>query len=210
MTDAPNAIDERQVPEADHEPFARLVVVGSSAGGVDALLTFVATLPGDFPAPIVVAQHLDPRRQSHLGEILSSRSVLPVRTVSGDQPLEPGIVYVIAADRDVEISDHALTVTAPTAKSPSPRPSVDRLLATAARTFTDELVAVILTGTGSDGATAPRRSKPMVGPSSSRIRTRPPIPACRSRSQRPRSTSSPTWRRSALSWGISSAAPTAF
>src|SRR5829696_5495897 len=159
MTDAPDAVDQRQIPEADREPFARLVVVGSSAGGVDALLTFVATLPSDFPAPIVVAQHLDPRRQSHLGEILSKRSVLPVRTVSGDQPLEPGIIYVVAADRDVEISDHALTVAAPTGTSPSPRPSVDRLLATAARTFADELVAVILTGTGSDGATGAQAVK---------------------------------------------------
>src|SRR5919112_46914 len=147
MTDGPDTVDQSQVPEGDREPFARLVVVGSSAGGVDALLTFVTTLPRDFPAPIVVAQHLDPRRQSHLGEILASRSVLPVRTVSGDQPLEPGTVYVIAADRDVEISDHALTVTAPTEMSPFPRPSVDRLLASAARTFGDELVAVILTGT---------------------------------------------------------------
>src|SRR5215216_693816 len=159
MTDAPDAVEQRQIPEADREPFARLVVVGSSAGGVDALLTFVATLPGDFPAPIVVAQHLDPRRQSHLGEILSNRSVLPVLTVSGNQPLEPGIIYVIAADRDVEITDHALTVTAPTGASPAPRPSVDRLLATAARTFADELVAVILTGTGSDGATGAQAVK---------------------------------------------------
>src|SRR5215203_3451140 len=159
MTDAPDFGEQRQIPEADRESFARLVVVGSSAGGVDALLTFVATLPSDFPAPIVVAQHLDPRRQSHLGEILSNRSMLPVRTVSGDQPLEPGIVYVIAADRDVEISDHALTVTAQTGPSPSPRPSVDRLLATAARTFADELVAVILTGTGSDGATGAQAVK---------------------------------------------------
>jgi two-component system, chemotaxis family, CheB/CheR fusion protein len=159
MTEAPDVVEQRQIPEADRESFARLVVVGSSAGGVDALLTFVATLPSDFPAPIVVAQHLDPRRQSHLGEILSNRSILPVRTVSGDQPLEPGIVYVIAADRDVEISDHALKVTAPTEMSPSPRPSVDRLLASAARTFADELVAVILTGTGSDGATGAQAVK---------------------------------------------------
>jgi two-component system, chemotaxis family, CheB/CheR fusion protein len=159
MTEAPDVVEQRQIPEADRESFARLVVVGSSAGGVDALLTFVATLPSDFPAPIVVAQHLDPRRQSHLGEILSNRSILPVRTVSGDQPLEPGIVYVIAADRDVEISDHALKVTAPTEMSPSPRPSVDRLLASAARTFADELVAVILTGTGSEGATGAQAVK---------------------------------------------------
>src|SRR5918997_2109938 len=137
MTDAPDAVDQRQIPEADREPFARLVVVGSSAGGVDALLTFVTTLPRDFPAPIVVAQHLDPRRQSHLGEILSSRSELPVRTVSGDLPLEPGVVYVVAADRDVEISDHVLTVTSQSRANSSPRPSVDRLMATAARTFGD-------------------------------------------------------------------------
>src|SRR5215212_9031115 len=159
MTEGPDAPDQRQVLETEREPFARLVVVGSSAGGVDALLTFVATLPSDFRAPSVVAQHLDPGRQSHLGESLCNRSMLPVRTVSGDQPLEPGIVYVIAADRDVEISDHALTVTAQTGPSPSPRPSVDRLLATAARTFADELVAVILTGTGSDGATGAQAVK---------------------------------------------------
>ena len=141
------------------EPFARLVVVGSSAGGVDALLTIVATLPSDFPAPIVVAQHLDPRRQSHLGEILSNRSVLPVRTVSGDELLEPGVVYVIASDLDVEITDHALKVATQAGANSSPRPSVNRLMATAARTFGDELVAVILTGTGSDGATGAQAVK---------------------------------------------------
>ena len=71
----------------------------------------------------------------------------------------PASSIVIAADRDVEISDHALTVTAQSGPSPSPRPSVDRLLATAARTFADELVAVILTGTGSDGATGAQAVK---------------------------------------------------
>src|SRR5829696_5737305 len=122
MTEGPDAPDQRQVLETEREPFARLVVVGSSAGGVDALLTFVATLPRDFPAPIVVAQHLDPRRQSHLGEILSNRSVLPVRTISGDQPLEPGIINVVAADRDAEITAHASR----SLRQPGRRPRPDR------------------------------------------------------------------------------------
>src|SRR5215208_7788612 len=112
MSDGPDTVDQSQNPEGDREPFARLVVVGSSAGGVDALLTFVTTIPRDFPAPIVIAQHLDPRRQSHLGEILSSRSVLPVRTVSGDMALEPRTIYVVAADRDDENTNHARKVTA--------------------------------------------------------------------------------------------------
>jgi two-component system, chemotaxis family, CheB/CheR fusion protein len=53
------------------KPFTHLVVVGSSAGGIGALSGLVSSLPEDFGAPIVVAQHLDPKRESHLQEILS-------------------------------------------------------------------------------------------------------------------------------------------
>jgi len=52
-------------------PPSHLVVVGSSAGGIDALSRLVSGLPKSFPAPLVVAQHLDPRTASHLGEILA-------------------------------------------------------------------------------------------------------------------------------------------
>ncbi|MBA2758896.1 MAG: chemotaxis protein CheB, partial [Chloroflexia bacterium] len=51
-----------------NNPPSQLVVVGSSAGGIEALGTLVAGLPADFPAPIVIAQHLDPNHQSHLAE----------------------------------------------------------------------------------------------------------------------------------------------
>lgn len=54
-----------------------LVVVRLSAGGIEALSTLVATLPAEFPAPLVLAQHLDPSRPSHLAEILARRSALP-------------------------------------------------------------------------------------------------------------------------------------
>src|SRR6188472_2969649 len=50
-----------------------LVVIGASAGGVEALAALVGTLRAPFPAPIVIAQHLDPTRPSHLGEILARR-----------------------------------------------------------------------------------------------------------------------------------------
>jgi two-component system CheB/CheR fusion protein len=90
---------------------------------VDPLLARVATLPADLPAPIVLAQHLDPRRQSRLGEILSSRSTLPARTVTAQEPLLPGVVYVVASDLDVEITDHAVSVK--TDSSPLPKPSID-------------------------------------------------------------------------------------
>ncbi|MBW3632812.1 MAG: hypothetical protein KY456_07275, partial [Chloroflexi bacterium] len=150
MPNAPDAEDQNDPSGTTRERFDHLVVIGASAGGVDALITLVGTLPTDFPAPIVIAQHLDRRRESHLGQILAGRSELPVRTVTEYEKLDPGVVYVIASDLDVEINDHAVSVG--TNANPAPKPSVDRLLETAAHVFRDGLIAVILTGTGNDGA----------------------------------------------------------
>ena len=84
-----------------------LVVVGSSAGGVGALSMLVGTLPKSFPAPVVIAQHLDPQRISHLGSILERRSVLPIVQVSENPPttLENGTIYVVPSNRHVKIKD---------------------------------------------------------------------------------------------------------
>ena len=58
---------------------AQLIVIGASAGGIEALSRLVATLPRDLPAAVVIAQHLDPRRSSHLAEILERHSTLPIK-----------------------------------------------------------------------------------------------------------------------------------
>jgi two-component system CheB/CheR fusion protein len=108
----------------------------------------------------VLAQHLDPDHPSHLAKILARRSALPVRTVTDKEPLQPGIVYVVPADRHVEITDHLVRLRANGETSRrSPKPSVDRLLMTAARVYGEQLIAVILTGTGSDGAAGARAVK---------------------------------------------------
>jgi two-component system, chemotaxis family, CheB/CheR fusion protein len=140
----------------------QLVVIGSSAGGIDALSTLVSTLSPSFPAPIVVAQHLDPSRFSHLQEILARKSKVPVRTVQDREPLQDGVVYVVPADRHVEISDHLVSVHAEPRRG-RPAPSIDLLLASAAEAFGEQLVAVILTGLGSDGADGARRVKELGG-----------------------------------------------
>lgn len=140
---------------------ARLVVIGASAGGVDALSTLVATLPREFPAPIVVAQHLDPTRVSRLAAILAKRGPLPVRTVLATEPLEPGVIYVVPSGHDVEITDQAVSLGS-VAEGRS-KPSIDRLFSTAADQFGENLIAVILTGTGSDGADGARHVKDQGG-----------------------------------------------
>jgi two-component system CheB/CheR fusion protein len=129
-----------------------LVVVGSSAGGVGALSTLVSTLNKSFPAPIVLAQHLDPQRPSHLGSILERRSTLPIVVVSEREPtkLQGGKIYVVPANKHVKIIDGHVHLEGD--HGDRPKPSVDILLSSAAQSYGEHLIAVILTGSGSDGA----------------------------------------------------------
>lgn len=129
-----------------------LVVVGSSAGGVGALSTLVSTLNKTFPAPIVLAQHLDPQRPSQLGSILERRSVLPIVVVDEHAPtlLESGRIYVVPANSHVRILDGHVHLESD--HGDRPKPSVDMLLSSAAKAYGEHLIAVILTGSGSDGA----------------------------------------------------------
>ncbi|HLV99269.1 MAG TPA: chemotaxis protein CheB [Ktedonobacterales bacterium] len=138
-------------------PLRHLVVIGSSAGGIDALSTLVATLPTDFPAPIVIAQHLDPNRPSHLAEILGRRSTLPVRTSGEHEHLEPGVIYVVPSNRQIHITDSAIELQEDSAGRF--KPSIDLLLTSAAEVYGERLIAVILSGTGTDGAAGARTVK---------------------------------------------------
>jgi len=142
-------MDDSLISETSHQ---ELVVIGSSAGGIGALSTLVSTLNKSFPAPIVLAQHLDPQRPSHLGSILERRSALPVLVVSehGPTKLESGKIYVVPANRHVKISDGQVYLEAD--HNDRPKPSVDMLLSSAAQSYGEHLIAVILTGSGSDGA----------------------------------------------------------
>ncbi len=139
---------------ADTPPFAQLVVVGSSAGGIEALSTLVGTLPADFAAPVVIAQHIDPARRSHLAEILGRRGPLPVRTVEGTMLMKPGVIYVVPANRQVEITDRHVRLREDATSGP--HPSVDLLLSSGAESYGEQLIAVILTGSGSDGTAGAR------------------------------------------------------
>ena len=134
---------------AESAALFQLVVVGASAGGIEALSTFVSTLPADFAAPVIIAQHLDPSRPSHLEQILARRAHLPVITVQDHAPLQPGTIYVVPSNSHVALTNHDLTLVSNGERRP--KPSVDLLLRSAAAIFGEQLIAVILTGTGSDG-----------------------------------------------------------
>lgn len=80
-----------------------------------------------------------------------------MRVVVDNERLKPGVVYVVPSDHHVEITDHLVRLSADRAYGGRrPKPSVNRSLTSAARTYGERLIAVILTGTGSDGASGAR------------------------------------------------------
>jgi two-component system, chemotaxis family, protein-glutamate methylesterase/glutaminase len=128
------------------------VAFAASAGGLSALSQVLSVLPPDFAAPILVVQHLDPEHRSWMAEILARRSGLRVEQVRGGERLAAGGVYVappghhllVAADGELSLSD--------TARVKFSRPSADVLFASLAASWGSDAIAVVLTGTGSDGA----------------------------------------------------------
>lgn len=108
-----------------------LVVVGSSAGGVEALSILTSSLPADFPAPIVIAQHVDPNRPSNLPAILERGTRLKVVVVENSAKLAPGTIFMVPANRHVTVRDGAVQIEMD--HHGRPQPSVDLLLSTAAQ-----------------------------------------------------------------------------
>ena len=138
------------MPQEANEGSARLVVVGASAGGVEAVSELLTSLPPDFAAPVLIAQHLSPERPSHLHDILSRRSPLPLRVALAREPLQGGVVFVIPANFDAEIEGTSIVLHEATQRRAAP--SIDRLLRSAAASVGRGTIAVILSGSGSDGA----------------------------------------------------------
>jgi two-component system CheB/CheR fusion protein len=131
------------------------LVVGSSAGGIGAFSGKFSSLPEDFDAPIVVAQHLDPNRESHLQEILARKSTLPVKSVTEHEPLQAGVVYVVPASWHVNITDSEIELSSEGSPG-QPVPSINLIMETAARVYGENLIAAVLSGTGTDGTEGAR------------------------------------------------------
>ena len=121
-----------------------------SAGGVEAMKSFVAERPADTPASFVILQHLAPDHESQLADILSRSSKLPVQEADETMSVASGHIYVLTPDRYLTIVDHGLFVEPPTQPRGSRMP-IDHFMRTLAETAGARSVGVILSGTGNDG-----------------------------------------------------------
>lgn len=128
------------------------VVIGVSAGGLEALISLLSRLPSDFPIPLAVVQHEKADSGDLLASLLNSRTELTVRTVEEKESLENGIVYICPADYHLLVEDNRTLSLSVEPKVNYARPSIDILFETAAEAYGKELIGIILTGASSDGA----------------------------------------------------------
>lgn len=133
------------------EEAPRLVVgLGASAGGLEPLADFLDELDDDLGVACVIVQHLDPDRDSTAPELLQRHTALPVRKAEDGEPLRPDHVYVNPPDTRVAVRDGALELQSPLRDRGHPT-IVDHLFRSLADDQRDHSVAVVFSGTGSDG-----------------------------------------------------------
>jgi two-component system, chemotaxis family, protein-glutamate methylesterase/glutaminase len=132
-------------------PAVDAVVLGASAGGVEALLDVAAGLPGGFPLPLLVVLHLPRDRPSGLVPLLADRCAAPVREAEDKMPLTPGVI-VAPPDYHLLVEPGgwiALSRDEPVLFS---RPSIDVLFESAAAALGDRVLGILLTGANHDGS----------------------------------------------------------
>jgi len=129
-----------------------IVAIAASAGGITALKNVLSELPADFPVPVVVVQHLDPRHRTIIAEVLGRRAKLPVRLAQEGEQAEPGTVYIAPPDRHLLVGAAGMLSLSSSELVHFVRPSADLLFESVAGSYGPRAIACVLTGSGRDGA----------------------------------------------------------
>lgn len=127
------------------------MVIGTSAGGVEALKALVGGLPRDFPGAVFIVRHAGQGRRSELPEILAQDSRLAVSHAEDQQRIEPGHIYVAPPDYHLLIETSGRLNLWHGPKENSFRPAINPLFRSAAEVYKERVIGVILTGMLEDG-----------------------------------------------------------
>jgi two-component system CheB/CheR fusion protein len=141
-----------QLGEIDRRPVAHFVVgIGASAGGLEAIEHFFDYVPEDSGLTFVVVQHLSPDFKSLMDELLARHTKLPIYRVEDGMAIQPNSVYLIPRKKNMVLSFGKLMLTDQDQK-PGPNLPIDVFFQSLAQDMGDRAIAVVLSGTGSDGS----------------------------------------------------------
>ncbi|MDF2794579.1 MAG: chemotaxis protein CheB [Pseudomonas orientalis] len=128
------------------------IVVGASAGGVEALLSIFGELPEGFGLPIIAVLHLPDKRRSQLAEVFARRLRVPVKEARDKEAIEAGTLYFAGPGYHLSVElDRSLSLSQEDRVHHS-RPAIDFLFTSAADAYGPGLLAILLTGANQDGA----------------------------------------------------------
>jgi two-component system CheB/CheR fusion protein len=137
-------------PAPNKTALTRVVGLGASAGGLEALQQFIANVPAASGLAYVVVQHLDPTHKAMLTELLQRATAMPVHEATGSMRVEPDVVYVIPPSTELTLVGGRLHLTEP-AQPRGRRLPIDVLFSSLARDQGESAIGVVLSGMGSDG-----------------------------------------------------------
>lgn len=127
-----------------------IIVVGASAGGVEALTTLVSQLPAGLPAALFIVLHFPAHATSALPDILTRRGAIPATHAIDREPIVPGHIYIAPPDHHLIVRNGFVRVVAGPREN-GHRPAIDPLFRSAARTYGPQVVGVVLSGVLDDG-----------------------------------------------------------
>ncbi len=135
-----------------------MVAIGASAGGLEALSVLISHLPADLGVPYVILQHLSPTYRSMLAQLLGRETTMQVQEIEDGMVPEPNCIYTTPPNRNLDFRDDRFHLVEP-ALEVLPKPSVNAFLYAVAEARGEDVIGVILSGTGSDGASGLRAVK---------------------------------------------------
>ncbi|MGR3180063.1 MAG: chemotaxis protein CheB [Candidatus Anammoxibacter sp.] len=141
----------------------RAVVIGVSAGGLDALSNILPSLPLNCSYAVIIVQHMHPESGGYLSTILDKQCPLTVKEADEKEVIKPGIVYIAPPNYHLLIENDmtfSFSIEGPVNFS---RPSIDVLFECAAETYRESLLGIVLTGANKDGSSGLKKIKEMGG-----------------------------------------------
>lgn len=130
----------------------KAIVIGTSAGGFEALLKILKRLPKDFSLPIIIVQHLSPDSDNYMTRHLNSVCEIYIKEAEEKEKINKSCVYIAPPNYHLLIEENFTLSLSSEEKINFSRPSIDVLFETAAYAYKSDLIGIILTGANSDGS----------------------------------------------------------